>query len=527
MSFARQRVVKGGGGEMDSPESEPADRRGLPEERHRNAVSTGASERVTDPARGIVALLRDASDGVVAIAMDEFRVIDANRAAYTLLGVSRERLMGSSLHTVFGQSASTLTAELHERGHATGSLTLSTAEQRQSSFGAQAMAFDERHAVLVLVPSAAVSAGTARAIAHDVNNLLTVIDAGCSFAREALTHDLERAVEEIDEARRATARSAALLRRLFGPPKEKVSAEAIDAGGTLVELLPTIRRLAGSRVHVSLSTPGTAVRIPMTSEELERVLLNLVANAREAMPGGGTLDIEAAIEHADQVRTGEVGLRGAREHAVLRVRDSGKGMDAELARRVFEPRFSTKPNGIATGIGLATVRELVTRSGGTISIHTSPGAGTMFEIRLPATKPTVEPTVSTLADSVHDRPVALLVDDEAPLRAIGRRILERNGIHVLEAATGAAALHLARESGRVDVLITDVTMPGMTGSELADELGRRYPGLSVLFVSGCAEDELERVASGRPGTRSLGKPFTPSSLVNAVRELIAQGTPSD
>jgi CheY-like chemotaxis protein len=257
------------------------------------------------------------------------------------------------------------------------------------------------------------------------------------------------------------------------------------------------------------------------------VLLNLVANAREAMPGGGTLDIEAAIEQTDDMRTRELGLRAPGQHAVLRVRDSGTGMDAEVARRVFEPRFSTKPNGIATGIGLVTVREIVTRSGGTISMHTSPGAGTMFEMHLPSVRRSEERPVAKRSDGPDDRPVALLVDDEAPLRAIGRRILERNGIHVLEAATGAAALRLARESERIDVLITDVTMPGMTGSELADELGRQYPGLSVLFVSGCAEDELERVAHGRPGTRSLGKPFSPSSLVSAVRELITLATPSD
>jgi signal transduction histidine kinase len=510
--------AKGGGGEMDSPESERADQRGLVEARHRHAVSTGASERVAEPARGIIALLRDASDGAIAITLDESRVTDANRAAHTLLGLSRERLIGAPLDVVFGQSASALLADLRERGHATGSLTLSSTERVHPSLCAQAIAFDERHAVLLLVPTAAVSAGTARAIAHDVNNLLTVIDAGCSFAREALAHDRERAVEEIDEARRATARSATLLRRLFGPPREKVSESAIDAGEALVALLPTIRRLAGARVHVSLSTPGTAVRIPMTSEELERVMLNLVANAREAMPDGGTLDIEAAMENVDAARAGE--------HVVLRVRDSGTGMDAEVARRVFEPRFSTKVNGIATGIGLATVREIVTRSGGTISMHTSPGAGTMFEMHLPGAKPAIERTTPTLAEAAGDRPVVLLVDDEAPLRAIGRRILERHGIRVLEAATGAVALGLARESGRVDVLITDVTMPGMTGSELADELGRQYPGMSVLFVSGVSEDELERVASGRPGTRALGKPFTPSSLVHAVRELIAHGTPS-
>jgi len=271
---------------------------------------------------------------------------------------------------------------------------------------------------------------------------------------------------------------------------------------------------------ITLSPDLGAVRADVG--QLEQVLMNLAVNARDAMPTGGRLTIETAnVEHdPDYARDQEAAA--VRRFAMLAVSDTGCGMDEATKARIFEPFFTTKEPGKGTGLGLATVYGIVNQAGGFIWVYSEPDQGTSFKVYLPEVDATAErPTAVPGARVPGGTETVLLVEDAAAVRAVTKQVLERQGYKVLEAADGEAALQLAqRHRGPIDLLLTDVVMPRLSGRELAGQFARLRPDTRVLYASGYTDDSVVRHGILESGTAYLQKPFSPESLARKVRDVL-------
>jgi CheY-like chemotaxis protein len=275
-----------------------------------------------------------------------------------------------------------------------------------------------------------------------------------------------------------------------------------------------LRRLLGERIELVVDAPSQGAWVEADPAQLEQVVLNLAVNGRDAMPAGGRLTIEVGIAPAGSVVEGRPEpLEG--EAVVLTVRDTGIGMAPEVAARAFEPFYTTKPAGTGTGLGLATVYGIVRQSGGEIFLETAPGAGATFTVVLPRIDPPAEePTAIEAGVAVGPGSgTVLLVEDEATVRTLVRRVLERDGYRVVEAADGTTAeLVAGRLPAAPDVVISDVVLPGITGPELVRRLRDRWAGLRVVFMSGYAAPETGLEEAAAAGAVFVPKPFTPDQL---------------
>ncbi len=345
-------------------------------------------------------------------------------------------------------------------------------------------------------------------IAHDFNNLLTAIGGYSQFLVAGFDADDPRR-EDALEIVRASDRAAALTSQLLAFGRRQVLlAEVLDLGEIVTGLENLLSRLLGGSVELSTSVaPGCRVRADRG--QLEQVVTNLALNARDAMPSGGTVELDVRC------------LDGAVE---LNVRDSGIGMDSETIAHCFEPFFSTKDPGKGTGLGLATVYGIVTQSGGQVSVTSEPGEGSTFRVVLPLSAD--DPTVPVERD---DRPEertgtegVLLVEDEEMIRRLVREVLSRTGYQVFAAANGDEALRLLEDNGdEINLLLTDVVMPGMSGPDLVRAASRLKPSLRVLFTSGYTSEPDE--AFDDPDVAFIGKPFSPQALVAKVRDVLDAG----
>ena len=345
-------------------------------------------------------------------------------------------------------------------------------------------------------------------IAHDFNNLLTVI---ASYA-DLMLHDLPApnpVRDDVEEIRKAASRASSLTRQLLAFGRRQVlQPRDVDLNEIVADLEKMLRRTIGEDVDL-VANPGRDLpRVFADPGQIEQVLMNLVLNARDAMPKGGRLTIETRSRR-----------RAGVDEVVLVVSDTGVGMDAETQRRIFEPFFTTKA-GLGSGLGLATVHGIVSQTGGRISVDSTPGGGATFYVTLPvAVGESVAETPPAAAPAAREGTgTVLLVEDEDAVRAIARRGLERFGYSVIEASNGQGALDiLADPSVEVDVLLTDLLMPVMGGRELAQNLGGRIPQSRIVFMSGYAEEDMfpEEVLTEESGF--LEKPFTVDQLVEAVR----------
>jgi signal transduction histidine kinase/CheY-like chemotaxis protein len=354
-------------------------------------------------------------------------------------------------------------------------------------------------------------------IAHDFNNLLAVIlgYAGFLQRRAPAGSDDRRDVEQI---RLAGERAVRLARQLLAfARREAVRPKVLDLTGVVLEMEQLLRRTLGE--HVRLDTTLAPGLWPIMADEgqLEQVLVNLAVNARDAMPAGGTLTIDTENVDADAAYAAvRPGIESGR-YVRLRVSDSGAGMDAETAARAFEPFFTTKAKGEGTGLGLATVYGIVSQAGGHVQLYTEPGLGTTFTILLPATDaPVPEPAVEP-APPRGDGETVLVVEDEPAMLEVTRRLLEEGGYRVLTAAGGEEAVRLA-EAHELDLLVTDVVLPGMLGREIAGRIEALRPGIGVLYMSGHSHGVLGELADGRA---LLDKPFTGPALLERVREALS------
>ena len=357
-------------------------------------------------------------------------------------------------------------------------------------------------------------------VAHDFNNVLGVVAGYGELLRNRLADP--RLLRYVDEILKASERAAGLTRQLLAFSRKQVlQTRILDVNRVVADMETMIRRLIGEDIHLVIA-PGEVAPIRADPGQLEQVLMNLVVNARDAMPNGGQLMIQTSITELDasyarrhaEVRPGP--------HVMLAVSDTGHGMTEDVQARVFEPFFTTKPPGEGTGLGLATVHGIVKQSGGHIFAYSEPGKGTAFKIYFPPVAGAVTADAPA-ADEEAPRgsETILLVEDEEALREITREILEAAGYTVLEAAHGAAALHLSeRHPGKISLLISDVVMPGLTGSELAVRLGAERADMKVLFMSGYTDDAVILRGVLTKQMPFVQKPFTILQLARKVRAVL-------
>jgi hypothetical protein len=365
-------------------------------------------------------------------------------------------------------------------------------------------------------------------IAHDFNNQLSVIRLSASFIGDRKNldsesrHDLERVQ---DAARRASDLTQELL--AFGR-RQVLQPKTIDLVTVVGRLRFLLARIVGEDVALSVHLPKETVPIVADETQIERVLVNLAANARDAMPSGGTIEVVVAVLQ-DGDGPWNPGLNSG-EKARLTVRDSGTGMTEETRAHIFDPFFARGDDAPGAGLGLATVDGIVAQSGGSITVESAPGEGTAFHLWFP-----IAPSAEGIAASRRSESVpraadpaapltgtVLLVEDEHHLREAIERVLRRRGLTVLSADGAPAALqHVSRFHGRIDLVISDVVMPGMSGQALVEQIARQRSGIRVLFMSGYSNEAVRRHGQLWPGSELLAKPFAPAELVARVERLLA------
>jgi nitrogen-specific signal transduction histidine kinase/ActR/RegA family two-component response regulator len=355
-------------------------------------------------------------------------------------------------------------------------------------------------------------------MAHEVNNMMSVVlGYGELVSRDlGADHPLRRDVEEMVKA---GLRATAVTRQLLAFSRQQVLKPVVlDIGTVVSDLSPALQRVLGSDRRLEV-VPGSAqCRVLADRTQVEQVLVNLVANARDATGAGGLVLIE--IQRVELTHS-EVSPSEALPGSFVRlaVRDDGAGMTPETLSRVFEPFFTTKPADQGTGLGLSMVHGVVRQSGGFVRIESSPGKGTIVAVFLPRVEDPVTPTEPPVSVRPGAGERVLVVEDESVVRSLVRRTLESHGYRVYLAPNGAAALSfITANPGEVDLVLTDVVMPRMNGLELAAQLAERLPALPVLLMSGYSDDEILQRGLTPPGAAFLPKPMAPDHLAAAVRE---------
>jgi len=360
-------------------------------------------------------------------------------------------------------------------------------------------------------------------VAHDFNNLLTVITGRAEMLLSRLGSDdpLRRHVQLIGKT---AERAAALTRQLLAFSRKQVlQPKVLDLQAVVAGMEKMLRRLIGEDIEL-VAVPDPALgRVKADPGQLEQVILNLVVNARDAMPEGGRLTLETADVELDEAYARRHAGATPGRYVMLAVSDTGVGMDAATQARLFEPFFTTKGPGKGTGLGLATVYGIVKQSGGNIWVYSEPGRGTTFKIYLPRVDEAVEAVEpgQVLAEWPRGWETVLLVEDEEGVRDLAREIIQLQGYTVLEARHPGEALLVNEEhAGRIHLLVTDVVMPQMSGRELADRLASMRSETKVLYMSGYTDDAIVRHGVLDAHTPFVQKPFTPEALLRKIREVL-------
>jgi signal transduction histidine kinase/ActR/RegA family two-component response regulator len=361
-------------------------------------------------------------------------------------------------------------------------------------------------------------------VAHDFNNLLTVITSYSGMLLSELRDD-EDLRADVAEIELAAVRAAALTRQLLAFSRRQVlQPQYLDLNQVVQELEKLLRRLI--REDIELITTLSSEPMPVFADlgQLEQVIVNLVVNARDAMPEGGRIEIAtSAIELDDGFTVSGTPVTPG-PYVMLTVSDDGCGMDEETLARVYEPFFTTKAGGRGTGLGLATVRSIIQRASGHIWCYSEPRHGTTFKIYLPsaAEAPASVPASEATSKPAPGTETILLVEDEDHVRTVASRILRRNGYTVLEARTGPEALRLWRTHSRaIDLVVTDMVMPDMGGRELSQHVRSERPDMPLLFMSGYTEDGAFQRGVLEPGESYLEKPFGEETLTRMVRRALS------
>jgi two-component system cell cycle sensor histidine kinase/response regulator CckA len=488
-------------------------------------------------------LLQAAPDAILV--MDEGHVVLVNDRAEELFGWPRAELLGQHAEVLFTDAARAGLPGSLRRGTVAlaacrrdgtefpaevslslvrtpqGPVSVAVVRDMTERHQLQAEAESQRHQAREHRNQRLEALGQlAGGIAHDFNNMLGVIVNYANFVieeAEAAEPDLTTIVADARQVIRAGQRGTDLTHQLLKfARREVVRPRVLDLNAVVAGAEEALRGAIGDEITL-ISRPAEALP-PVTCDpdQIEQVLSQLAANARDAMPAGGNLVIDTA---SSRLAAGEHADLAPGDYVRLRVSDSGRGMPHEVVERAFEPFFTTKASGEGTGLGLATVYGIVTQAGGHVSLTSEPELGTTVTVLLPAGAPEepVLPAPEPVPTAGHGETL-LVVDDEDALRDVAGRILSGAGYHVLAAGGGTQALEVAAlHEGTIDLLVSDVVMPGMLGKELAERLVDARPDTRVLYMSGYAQPVLASQGTLDPGVALLEKPFTAADLLSAVR----------
>lgn len=365
----------------------------------------------------------------------------------------------------------------------------------------------------------------AAGVAHDFNNVLSAITLSSELLLEDLT-PAHPAGENVAEIRKAADRAAALTRQLLAFSRQQVlEPRVIDLNDLIIEIQNMLRRIMGEDVQLETHYEPALGNVRADLAQIQQVILNLAVNARDAMPGGGKLRIETSNVEPGASLPFDSAAASEGSWVMLAVTDTGVGMDVSTKSRMFEPFFTTKEPGTGTGLGLAMVYGIVRQSGGGIDVASEPGKGSTFRIFLPRVNEVLDQAPATVSLKVMGgKETVLLVEDDAWVRLMTRKVLSKLGYRILEAATPWEARELvAVYAGPIDVLLTDLVMPGTSGRALATELVALRPKLRVLLMSGYTDDTLARGGSTLPGFSYIQKPFASADLAQRLRAVLSAG----
>jgi len=491
-----------------------------------------AFQRVSDQERALAETIETSPDGIIVIDADSCVQV-TNPAAVRLLGGEGTAWIGQPLTRVLDRvggadHALRLRAPTHEDDESSLRWTLARPDGSRTEIEVSSRAMDGGRRQLVLHDvtdrvrvdearremAARLShaqrleavGGLAGGIAHDFNNILTIVGASAEVLRADIED--ERYAPLLDEIQSAQERGATLTRQLLAfARREVIQPRVFDLAAQVLALRPLLQRVAGEQTRISCDVQPDC-RIRADVGQLEQALVNLVTNARDAMLDGGDC----------AVSVGRWQEAGGATWVRLMVRDAGCGMDEDTRARAFEPFFTTKPRGRGTGLGLASVHGIASQSGGRVEITSTLGTGTTVILDFPfADAAIVAAMARQVVNSEVGHATILLAEDDDGTRAVVTRMLQRLGYAVLLAPDGLQALRLAETHvGAIDLLLTDVMMPGLTGPQLAARLHASQPGLPVLYMSGYPEDALREVDGLQIETDFVGKPFTNTALATRV-----------
>jgi PAS domain S-box-containing protein len=496
--------------------------------------------------RGLVDLAADA----IVVSLPGGGIVEANRRASELTGRSREELLGLALETLFGPAElarAPFRYDLADQGRIVvneralirrdgARVPVEMSSRRMPDGQYQTILRDvserhraeaERRALEVLLRQSQKMEAVGRlagGVAHDFNNLLTAITGSLALALRDVGPEA-RAHRWLTETDKAAWRAAALTHQLLAFSRQQVIApRVLDLRSLVAGAGSMLARMIGEDIALRTELPDEPCLVEVDQGQLEQVLLNLAANARDAMPDGGVLSIEvsravAGPEVGGRLRPGPV--------VVMAVSDTGQGMSEDVQARIFEPFFTTKSVGSGTGLGLAMVYGAVEQNGGAIEVASAPGGGSSFRILLPQARGEQAAAPPAQGEAPRGSETVLLVEDDAAVREITRAQLESLGYRVLSCANAAEALVVvAAQVEPLHLLLTDVVMPGMNGRELAARLTESRSDLRVLFTSGYGEEVVSRHGILEPGVLLLQKPYALPKLASLVRDaLLAQPAP--
>ncbi len=522
-------------------------------------MTTDVDRAETTPEQYYRAVFRDAADAIL-ILDDQHAIVEANPAAGALVGVRASTLIGRVFDDLLVDGADQMPGvwrELMAAGEAKHEHHVaSPAGSRIVECSYRARVQPHRHLCIardisdrrllearLLQTEKIESIGRlAGGVAHDFNNLLTAILGYTELLLSSRPADDPDRVD-LEEIQKAGQRAAALTKQLLAfSRKQALKPKEVDLNRTVAGLQSMLGRLIREDITLTCALAPTPTLVLVDPHQIEQVILNLVLNARDALPVGGDIRIEVCRVSASQVEMPPEQPPAPGEYARLRVIDDGVGLSADARAHLFEPFFTTKEFGKGSGLGLASAYGVVRQSNGLMSVESEPGLGATFTMYFPLvpaaeggdTSAALAPELVTSAEdggtpAAHTaqpatgRETILLVEDEDAVRSIISALLRRYGYHVLEASTAAAACEIsAGHAGTIDLLLSDVVMPGMSGPALAQRLVDSRPELRVLFISGYVHLAASSIDHGSPNRSFLSKPFQASALAEKVRDLLAR-----
>ena len=512
-----------------------------------NADRTKTKRDLAESQETTRTILQHLRDGVLVASAETEELLFANEAMCAMLGYTRTELLSLDLRGVHPQESIPHVVEEFGR-QARGEIALATDIPVKRKDGSVFLA--DVNSTLVEIEGRPCIVGVFRdrtqqrqleeqlklaqrleavgrlagGVAHDFNNLLSVILSYAGFAADAL-RESDPTHADIVEIQNAGQRAAALTRQLLAfSSKQILEPEVLSINKVVSGIESMLRRLLGEDIDIEVHLDEPLGSVMADPGQIEQIIMNLAVNARDAMPQGGKLTIETANAELDEGYAEQhVAVKPGR-FVMLSVTDTGTGMEAETRAHVFEPFFTTKEKGKGTGLGLSTVYGIVKQSGGNIWIYTEPGSGTTFKVYLPLVDaPAVDVRRRLTTAMATGSETVLVVEDEDAVRKLSERILRNAGYKVLAAASGGDALVLCeKQHETIDLLLTDVVMPQMSGRELAERLTKLFPRLKVLYMSGYTDNAIVHHGVLALGTRFIGKPFAAAELTRKVREVLGE-----